>query len=155
MDISPGQKLPAEHLAQVAVCVCANVRTVARVITQVYDHILQPSGLTAAQFWMLAVIASNEATTLKPLAERLMMDRTTLSRNLRPLERMGLVEIAPGEDDGRTKLVRLTETGVQAVAQTFPLWQQAQASILAQFGGERWGNLLGELGDLAEITQGR
>ncbi len=154
MQASTQPLLPSAALAQVALCVCANFRTVSRVITQYYDHVLQPSGLTAAQFSLLAALAANDTFTIKPLADALLMDRTTLSRNLKPLESMGLVEITAGEADARTKTVRLTKQGIQTVERVFPLWQEAQKAVLTQFGEQRWEKLLPELADLAQLIQG-
>lgn len=73
------------------------------------------------------------------------MDRTTLTRNLKPLERQGLIEIKPGQDQ-RTRVVALTAEGCEALAKAIPLWEQAQARIVEGLG-HRWSTLLSDLSD--------
>jgi DNA-binding MarR family transcriptional regulator len=82
--------------------------------------------------------------TINELAERMVMDRTTLSRNLKPLVRSGLLEMKPGED-GRTRLVRLTPAGEQALEEAYPLWQRAQQQTVSALGEERYEALLGDV----------
>ena len=83
----------------VAACTCANLRKATRVVTQVYDAALQPVGLKATQFTVLAVLAERGEAPLTRLAETLVMDRTTLTRNLKPLVREGFIRIEPGVDE--------------------------------------------------------
>ena len=76
-----------------------------------------------------------------------MMDRTTLSRNLRPLERDGLIRTASGATDRRVKEITLTAAGHRILSRTYPLWERAQAKLARQLGSERMARLLGELNE--------
>src|SRR5919199_3046684 len=123
-------KVDAARLREVArACACANLRKAARAVTQVFDEALAPSGLRVTQFTLLVTSRLSGESTINELAERMAMDRTTLSRNLKPLVRNGLLEVRPGED-GRTRLVRLTPAGKQALEEAYPFWQQAQQGIV-------------------------
>jgi len=105
-------------------CACLNVRKAARAITQLFDEVLQPTGLRSTQFPLLVVVALLGEAPVTQLAEELVMDRTTLARNLKPLESQGLLTIEAGTDR-RRHLVRLTERGRQALARALPSWEQA------------------------------
>ncbi|RIK41292.1 MAG: MarR family transcriptional regulator [Chloroflexi bacterium] len=137
-----------------AICTCSNIRKAARVITQLYDEILHPSGLLATQALLLTAIAAHGSVALTPLAERMAMDRTTLARNLKPLERDGLVEIATGADR-RTRVLRLTDRGQEALAKAIPLWEEAQAWVINQLGEERWRAMLGDWAELVSLVRER
>lgn len=128
-----------------ASCACNNLRRATRVITNLYDAAVQPTGLLATQCPLLVALSLLGPQTINVMAERLVMDRTTLSRNLKPLEERGFVIVMPGEDK-RTKVVTLTEAGQQVLEQALPLWEQAQAQVLAHLGEERFTALLNILG---------
>jgi DNA-binding MarR family transcriptional regulator len=138
------------NLAQCKICACANLRGAARAITRLYDDILRPSGLQATQFSLLVTIALASPTPITQLAERLVMDRTTLTRNLKPLQKQGLIQVATGEDQ-RTRLVSLTESGQQALARALPLWEKAQAQAVNTLGTERFKALLTDLSAIASL----
>src|SRR5215218_1495170 len=125
------------------VCACANLRKAARVVTQLFDGVLAPSGLKATQFTLLVTSRLMGETTVGELAGTMAMDRTTLSRNLKPLVREGLLEIRPGED-GRTRLVRVTPEGERALVDAYPLWQRAQEAVVTALGSDRYEALLGD-----------
>lgn len=135
-------------------CACGNLRAAARVITQLYDAFLQPSGLLITQFKLLGALAAHGAIALSPLAEELALDPTTLARNLKPLERDGLVEIAVG-DDRRKRVVRLTARGQMALEQALPLWEEAQAWVISRLGEWRWRAMLGDCAALVSIASQR
>ncbi len=132
-------------------CVCFNIRKASRAVTQAYDAALQPSGLRATQLTLLAVISKSEPTTISQLGERLVMDRTTLTRNLRPLEKVHLIEIAPGEDR-RTREVRLTAKGGKALAKGLPLWEKVHARLVGALGESRWSRMRADLAKAVEVT---
>ena len=134
-------------------CACFNLRKAARSVTQLYDQILQPSGLRATQLSILVGAYSSESETISRLAETLVMDRTTLTRDLKPLEREGLVSVVPGEDR-RTRVVTLTKQGRKAVEESLPLWQKAQARVIEGFGEDRFHALLSDLSDTVDVTRG-
>jgi DNA-binding MarR family transcriptional regulator len=132
-------------------CACNNVRRAARAVTQLYDETLRPTGLRATQFTLLTALRIQGPISLNRLAEQLVMDRTTLTRNLQPLEKKGLVHIEAGEDR-RTREASLTDTGHRALAKAFPLWRQAQSRVAEGLGEERLQGLLGELGAVVAET---
>jgi len=133
-------------------CACFNLRKTARAITQFYNAILQPSGLLATQFTLLAILARDNPTPISALADALGMDRTTLSRNLKPLQRDGLLQVAPDDTDHRIQLVTLTTAGRAALVAALPLWQQAQQQLVGQLGAERFPTLLADLSSMVELT---
>lgn len=133
-------------------CACFNLRKASRAVTQLYDDILQPSGLLATQFTLVVAISIAGSTTITRLAEALVMDRTTLTRNLKPLERRELIEIASGQDQ-RTRVVTLTASGREALAKAILLWEQAQASVVDGLGQNRWSTLLSDLSDTVLLAQ--
>src|SRR5215207_9565843 len=110
-------------------CACANLRKAARAVTQLFDAALTPSGLKATQFTLLVTSRLSGDTTINGLAERMAMDRTTLSRNLKPLVRKGLLEVSPG-GDGRTRLVSISPEGERALDEAYPMWQAAQEEVV-------------------------
>jgi len=109
-------------------CVCLNLRRAARAISQIYDEALAPSGIKITQFSLLRAVERNEPAPIGALAGELDLDRTTMARNLAPLERQRLVTLAAGSDQRVTE-VRLTPKGRAVVARALPLWQSAQARI--------------------------
>jgi DNA-binding MarR family transcriptional regulator len=132
-------------------CVCANLRKAARVVTQVFDEALTPSGLRVTQFTLLVTNRLAGESTINELAERMAMDRTTLSRNFKPLVRSGLLEVRPGED-GRTRLVRITPAGEQALEEAYPLWKQAQLETVSALGERRYEALLGDVAQVVSLS---
>ena len=138
-------KARQRNAMDVADCTCANLRKAARVVTQAYDAALQPTGLKATQFTLLATLARRGDVPLTRLADALVMDRTTLTRNLKPLARKGLIRIEH-EEDQRVRRVSLTETGKRIFEEARPRWERAQSRILESLGHER---LSGFLEDLA------
>jgi DNA-binding MarR family transcriptional regulator len=133
-------------------CACLNFRKASRAITQFYDAALRPSGLRVTQYTPLVAVALAGSPTITQLAEKLVMDRTTLTRDLKLLERRGLVEIAPGADDRRTRVVRITEAGRQTLAEAVPLWEQAQHAVIEGLSQERWASMLTDLRDAVSLV---
>ena len=134
-------------------CLCFNLRKAARAVTQLYDAALEPAGLRATQFSLLAALDRRDAVTITDLARAMVMDRTTLTRNLRPLEKQGLVAIAPG-DDRRTREVSLTRRGRQTLTRATPRWRHAQTGMLDALGDRRARRLLGELSGAIDAARG-
>ena len=93
-------------------CNCLALRQAARHVTQFYDQFLAPSGLRATQYSILARLQRKGPMTINALAAELVMDRTTLGRNILPLERDGLIAVGPGKSDRRSKELRLTGEGI-------------------------------------------
>lgn len=126
----------------VAVCVCLQLRKATRSITQLFDERLRPSGVLSTQLPLLVTLALAEPATITHLAQELVMDRTSVTRHLAPLDKQGLVKIVPGEDR-RTRQVSLTRQGREVVANAIPLWEEAQARVVETLG-ERRTQQLGE-----------
>jgi DNA-binding MarR family transcriptional regulator len=136
-----------------ASCACFNIRKTARAITNLYDTVLQPTNLRATHAILLMAIAMAGTPTISRLAEAMVMDRTTVARELKPLEDQGLVRITPG-GDRRTRLVQLTDAGHAKRREVIPLWQQAQSKIIAAgLGHERWSRLYDDLQEVVRLAQ--
>ena len=151
LTMSDDMNLPANFAK---LCACLNIRKAARAVTSLYDAVLlRPTGLRSTQATLLMAIATAGTPTISRLADYLVMDRTTLARDLKPLEDQGLVRITPGSDR-RTRQIQLTDAGSEKVRQIIPLWEQAQAKIIAVgLGYERWGKLYDELQEIVRLAQ--
>jgi DNA-binding MarR family transcriptional regulator len=145
---------PDTYKHVVSSCINANLRKTARAITQLYDEFLQPTGLLGTQFRLLGAVASYGPIALAPLADELTLDPTTLARNLKPLERDGLVEISVGEDR-RTRMIKITEKGQSLLLEALPLWEEAQAWVIRHIGKERWRSMLADWNELTSLAHER
>jgi DNA-binding MarR family transcriptional regulator len=125
-------------------CACATLRKTSRTLTRMYDDALKPSGLLATQYMVLVAIQKEQPATIGQLAETMVMDRTTLTRNLKPLEKSGLIVSGQGEDQ-RTHMVSLTLKGKAAVDKAFPLWRKVQGRVARTLGPKRLVHLLSDL----------
>ncbi len=114
-------------------CYCNGARQAARAMTQVYDAALAPSGLGVNQFSLLSALAIQGPVALGQLAEAIVMDRTTLTRNLRPLEKAGFVESVAG-NDRRTRELRISDEGRARLAEAMPYWEEAHADMERRLG---------------------
>jgi len=127
VDISPS----AEE------CNCFAVRAAARHVTQCYDQFLASSGLRTTQFSILAKLKRRGPLTISELAESMVMDRTTLGRNVLPLQRDGLIKIEATASDRRAKELRLTKDGEKRLEAARKGWHAAQAQFETVFGVKR------------------
>ncbi len=125
-------------------CACSGLREAARAVTQFYDAILAPSGVRATQFPLLVALSLAEGATMGRVAEILVMDRTTLTRNLRPLERQGWVRRIAGPDR-RERSLALTKRGRAALDRALVLWRTAQDQVVRNLGPEKLAELRGGL----------
>jgi DNA-binding MarR family transcriptional regulator len=125
-------------------CTCFKLRKASRAVTQYYDSVLEASDLKITQFSLLVAIVLAGPVPIGMLAEELVMDRTTLARNVELLIRDGLAETVPG-DDKRTKLLRGTQAGRARLAEAIPMWEEAQNSIVARLGKQNWKELTQKL----------
>jgi DNA-binding MarR family transcriptional regulator len=116
-------------------CVCSQVRRIARKLSSLYDAVLSPEKLTITQYSLLANIGRAGQLSHSVLAEKVGMERTTLTRNLRPLTRAKWVSSATGEDR-RQHLLELTAAGKRKLLRSLPLWEEAQRQFLSQIGSE-------------------
>jgi len=136
----------------VAACTLANVRQASRAISQVYDTALQPADLKATQFTVLATLSNRGPLPLSQLADIMVIDRTTLSRNLQPLINRNLVDTASGEDR-RVRNVQLTPQGKRLFGKALPLWQKVQSQVVGGLGRKRWEGLLDDLSTAVSLTR--
>jgi len=129
--------------AMAADCLCFRARRTARAITRAYDAALRPTGLQATQVTLMSVVAlgPDGSQPMGRLAEILALEISTLTRNLRPLERAGLLAIGRSETDRRVRVIRLTEDGKARLAAALPHWHRAHAEIVATLGDEPAGTL--------------
>ena len=134
-------------------CTCFNLRKAARAVSQVYDEELKPSGLRGTQFSLLVVVEGRGPAGVSELAKAMVMDRTTLTRNLKPLLAQGLLEVVDGPDR-RRRPIAITDRGRDAIARALPLWQRAQTRIAKALGKDRWAGLLADLDETVRLSQG-
>jgi DNA-binding MarR family transcriptional regulator len=127
--------------AIVEVCLCHHARRAARAITRVFDEALAPLQLTGSQFNILVAVGARRSGSATDIARLLAMDRTTLSRNLKPLRAAGYLTTEGGAGR-RPSTVALTEAGQDLLAQASPLWQEAQGQLTARLGAGQSGLLL-------------
>jgi DNA-binding MarR family transcriptional regulator len=125
-------------------CAGFNLRRASRAVTQHFDHALAPVGLRTTQFTLLGALALAGPVSTNQLAVGLVVDRTTLTRNLRLLRDAGLVEAVPGRT-GREIRFALSDEGRDALARAIPIWREAQGSIVTAFGEARWPTMVAEL----------
>ncbi len=120
-------------------CVCTTVRKASRAVGRVYDEALAGFGLTTAQFAILRHVARDGPMPLSRLAERLVMDRTSLYRSLAPIERQGWIAIESGP--GRAKLASLTDAGSDVLGRAETGWSEVQRRIIGAVGERQWSEL--------------
>lgn len=125
-------------------CVCFNLRWVTRKVTQFFDAEMRRHGIRPTQGSILRALNAKENWSMAELSDWLGMDRTTLVRNLQPLQRDGLVELGGG---GRGKLVELaiTAKGRNQLGKLTPAWRAAQSAVVKTLGEKRWSAVLSDL----------
>lgn len=125
-------------------CVCFNLRWVTRVVTQFYDVELRRHGIRPTQTPVLIALVAKPSWSMEELSDWLGMERTTLVRNLRPLERDGLLNIARTGRDGRVTL-SITDKGKTEIETFRPAWRAAQRAVVKTLGEDRWSSILSDL----------
>jgi DNA-binding MarR family transcriptional regulator len=120
-------------------CNCFAARSAERHITQLYDRYLAPVGLRTTQFSILARLKRKAPLMINSLASSMVMDRTTLGRNVQPLERDGLITVETSVSDRRAKVVRLTRAEEKRLQAVLIAWSQAQKRFESDLGGKRVG----------------
>lgn len=129
-------------------CSCAALRRAARRISNFYDAELAPSGLRATQFAILALVNELGEASVNSVAEKLELDRTTAGKNLRPLEKAGLINVGAAKNDARQHAISLTKAGQLLLKQAVPLWRRAQSRFEAANGAAKVTQLRAALRDL-------
>ena len=135
-----------------ALCVCASLRKTARAVTQHFDAALKPAGLTPNQFTLLAALAKRGETAQAELAKALVMDRTTLIRNLKPLVGRGLIGTATASGRG-VKTLSLSTAGARALEAALPAWRTAQRQLAQTLGQQRARGLIADLQSTVAAVQ--
>lgn len=133
-------------------CTGFNLRKASRAVSQFYDEMLRPAGIRGTQYSLLVILQMQSPITVTQLAERAVMDRTTLTRNLEVLQKQGLVEVISGADR-RTRRVSLTANGLEVLHKAYPLWLQAQSKIRETISEERLQTLLQNLMELVQAAR--
>lgn len=110
-------------------CLCLHLQRAARVVARRFDEALRPLELTNGQFSLLMSLNRPEPAGMGGVAALLAMDRTTLTANLKPLERRGLVTVTVDQADRRSRLMTLTPAGRTLLATAFPIWKRTHAAI--------------------------
>jgi DNA-binding MarR family transcriptional regulator len=116
-------------------CLCLRIQRASRTIGRRFDEALRPVGLNNWQFTLLEMLNRPSPLTVNGLAEELGMDRTTTTKNLRPLQRRGLLEIRQDEKDARVRRIVLTASGHGALAEARQHWQAANDAVVASLKG--------------------
>jgi DNA-binding MarR family transcriptional regulator len=124
---------PADAKAVATECTCFNLRRITRRVSQHFDDVLSPSGLRCTQFSLLGMLHAPVPLTVTALANRMDLDRTSLTRNLDVLGEQGLVMVVDGPD-ARSRTVVLTPKGRDAFARALPLWRRGQAEVRERLG---------------------
>lgn len=119
----------------------------ARAVTRSYDDLLRPTGLRATQLSILVAVANDDAMSITALAKLLGTDRSTLTRNLRPLEDQGLITIG-AEGRYRSRTLGMTKQGHARLREALPLWQKAQHALRARLGDANWAEMYSCLDNL-------
>lgn len=129
-------------------CHCNALRRTTRTLTNFYDAGLATAGLTTPQFGLLRTIEALGPASISTIARRLMLDRTTLGRNLRPLIEAGFVILNEDKRDARERQVSLTEVGRRTIKRAVPLWIDTQRRLAARVGREKLDQLHALLSEL-------
>lgn len=142
--------LPFETTIKVRdTCLCLHLQRAARTVARRFDELLRPTGLTSGQFSILMSLNRTEPPTIRSVAELLAMDRTTLTANLKPLERRGLVRIRVDKTDRRNRRLVLTAKGRAALTAALPAWESGHAAIEPVLAGRKVERLRADLRSLA------
>ena len=128
-------------------CTCFNLRKGMRVITQLFDNAMRSINLRGTQYTLLVLVLALGPISVSKLAEEMVTDRTTLSRNLEPMRRSGLIKIGRGEDR-RTRIVKITDSGRKKLEEAFPIWKRTQEEIKTKLGVQSWGSMMTSLSEL-------
>lgn len=134
-------------------CTCAVLRRATRRLTQFYDDAMKPTGLKLTQYSVLSNLAQVENPSITDLAERLMMDRTTLTRNLGPLEKAGWIRLGRG-GDARSRAVTLTEEGRRTLETARPVWRDTEIAVRERLGSDGGRSLRRLLADASAAMAG-
>ena len=134
-------------------CICTRVRAASRLFTKIYDAEMRSTGLQDSQVGVLVAIAhfGEAGASVGDLARVLMMDRTTLTRNLKPLEKAAYVRVARSPNDARARVIILTRAGERMIETALPLWEKAQKKVRDTLGPKLFETLGADLRQVVKI----
>ena len=132
-------------------CAHFNLKKAVRSVTQRYDEALSEMDLRISQFTLLVSSSLAGPSSIGDLAEQLAMDRTTLSRNVQPLVKRGLLELTRSQTDSRTRLIEITSAGERLLVEAYPLWQEAQKEVTQMFDEDAYEHLLNDMRTLTAL----
>ena len=141
-----------KDLAECGQCTCFNLRKASRIVTQYFDDSMRSIGLRGTQFTLLVNAFAYSPITVTRMSEIMIIDRTTLGRNLLPMEKSGLIKVESG-DDRRTRIVEITDAGKRKLTEAYPLWKETQEDIKQKMGLENWGSMISNISNLVDCMQ--
>lgn len=147
----PKKKLDNRSLEKCLDCACLSLRQATRTVTQLFDDALMPVGLLSTQLPILVLLALYGPLTISRLATVMVVDRTTLTRNLKPLQARGYVETV-STMDRRKNLLGVTPGGESLIADAYPLWEKAQKQIVQGLRPEHWKTVRQQLAQIVKIA---
>jgi DNA-binding MarR family transcriptional regulator len=151
--LSDCPKVDNDKLAEMArTCACFNFRKASRSVTQLFDQTLAPTGLRSTQLVILITGQLLGPNSIARLARELVMDRSTLTRNLKPLLTQGLLKFSQPEN-GKHKAVEVTDEGRAALIKAAPYWEHAQTHLAGRFGPDHWNRIMGDLSAIVDATR--
>jgi DNA-binding MarR family transcriptional regulator len=133
-------------------CACGSLRRASRATSRLYEAAFAPLKLTATQFTILIAVQLRGPVPLSRLAQALVLDRTSLYRAVKPLERRGCLRVLPGRTR-RERMASLTAKGQELLEQALPIWEQVQARLVQALGGNVWATLARGLGKIVPTVQ--
>ncbi len=154
MEIRSDGVTPAKCSEMLTVCTALNLKKASRVVTKLFDDVLRPTGLRSTQLPILVTLRLLGPTPMRQLSAELVMSPTTLTRNLKPLLKRGMVQVLAGEDR-RTREISLAEPGRILLEEAVPLWEEAQGITVESLGHARWRSLIDEISAAVEVIQAR
>lgn len=134
-------------------CACVNLRSVSGSITQLYNKLLEPTGLKITQYYMLINIIRYPTLSISNLGEIMSLDQTTVSRNINILKELDYVNITTDKNDSRTKFSSITDKGFKKLNDATPIWMQVQNAIESSFDKEEYENFLKNVVKLQEVLE--
>ncbi|PWA07073.1 MarR family transcriptional regulator [Pueribacillus theae] len=137
----------------IQLCACANLRKAARIVTQAYEKQMQSTGLKVTQYYMLVNIARHKEISISKLGEIMLLDQTTITRNVHILKKSGYVNITKDKNDSRTKSISITDIGLIKLEEATPIWLQIQQKVENGMGEEKYKDLLETLINLQKSIE--
>ena len=134
------------------ICACFATRKAARSITQFYKNYMSDSLIGSSQRSLLMIAYLAEKIAITKMAEFAVMDRTTLTRNLKPLKEQGLININPGEDR-RERIIIITVKGIKYLKATMSKWEKAQMDIEKKLGSKKFDEFINMLNEVMDLTK--